>query len=212
MPIENRAPYNAHSMIGLILCGGQSTRMGTDKGLIKTATGTWAGQAVATVETSGLNSFLSVNKLQYAAYAAVFGANRLIADNDALEIMGPLAGLLSAHQRFPADNLLVLACDMPLIDPALLQQLINHPLKQPANAIVFSNNGAAEPLCGIYTAAGLSAVLKFYQAGQLQRHSMKYILEQIQAVYIQMTAAQQQQFSNINTPGDIGHLYNHTTD
>ncbi len=37
-------------MIGLILCGGQSSRMGSDKGLLKLEAKTWAQTAIDKME------------------------------------------------------------------------------------------------------------------------------------------------------------------
>jgi molybdenum cofactor guanylyltransferase len=193
-------------MTGLILCGGQSARMGSDKGLLKMAGSTWAAHAVATLEKTGLPVFLSVNAQQYAVYAGIFTADRLITDDAGIDVRGPLIGLLSAHLHFPKQDLLVLACDMPLVEFALLQQLMNQQLRHPANASVFSYNGVLQPLCGIYSAAGLAAILQWQQSGQLVKHSLKYVLEKMQAAFIPLLPSQQQQFSNFNTPADLNGL------
>ncbi len=112
------------TMIGVILCGGQSSRMGTDKGLLKLHANTWAQTAVDKLAELQLPVVISVNKNQYADYATIFSPQQLITDNDSLQIKGPLAGLLSVHLQHPAEDLLLLACDMPLMETSLLKELL----------------------------------------------------------------------------------------
>ena len=52
-------------MLGVVLCGGQSSRMGTDKGLIKLNANTWAQAAVDKMLLLKLKVVLSVNATQY---------------------------------------------------------------------------------------------------------------------------------------------------
>ena len=49
-------------MYGLILCGGKSSRMGTDKGLLKLEANTWAQTAVDKLSELSIPVKLSVNK------------------------------------------------------------------------------------------------------------------------------------------------------
>jgi molybdenum cofactor guanylyltransferase len=206
MLIKKLRAFNTFIMTGLVLCGGQSARMGCDKGLISTASGSWAALALAKMEKMNLPVFLSVNAAQHANYAAIFSEERLIADDTSMPVKGPLIGILSAHRRFPEQDLLVLACDMPLIDTALLQLLLEQWQKHPSGALVFSNKGAPEPLCGIYSAAGLSAMELLQQSGQLRKHSLKYVLKEMKAPAIPLSPLQQVQFSNFNTPADLDGL------
>ena len=142
-------------MIGAILCGGQSSRMGTDKGLLKLHANTWAQTAVDKLADLSLPVVISVNKNQYADYATIFSAQQLITDNETLEIKGPLVGLLSVHLQHTTEDLLLLACDMPLMETSLLKELVTIYNQQSADAFVYTNDGEPEPLCGIYKSSGL---------------------------------------------------------
>lgn len=111
-------------MLGVVLCGGQSSRKGTDKGLIKLNANTWAQAAVDKMLLLKLKVVLSVNATQYNDYQSIFNTAQLIIDNDDLLVRGPLAGVLSVHLQYPEEDSFVLACDMPLMETNMLPQLL----------------------------------------------------------------------------------------
>ncbi len=194
-------------MLGLILCGGQSTRMGTDKGLIKLHANTWAQTAVDKISSLNLDVLLSVNALQYNDYLSVFKESQLITDNDNLKLKGPLAGVLSVHTRNPTEDLFVLACDMPLMETTLLKDLLSVYREHPtADAYVYTNEDEPEPLCAIYTAKGLSYIIHLLNAKELTRHSMKFMLEHIHTFPIPLTNEQKKYFRNFNAHAELNGL------
>src|SRR5215212_9639839 len=99
-------------MIGVILAGGQSTRMGRDKGLLKQNDVTWSEIAASKLALLQIPVFCSVNQWQLEVYSKIFLAGNLIVDDECIFVKGPLLGLLSIHQKFPDEDVLVLACDM----------------------------------------------------------------------------------------------------
>ena len=114
---------NNKYMLGIILCGGQSSRMGSDKGLLVLEAKTWAQTALDKLATLDIAMKLSVNEKQFAEYAKVFEKENLITDDSAADVRGPLLGVLSAHLQNGEDDLFLLACDMPLMEPPLLKEL-----------------------------------------------------------------------------------------
>lgn len=190
-------------MIGLILCGGQSVRMGTDKGLIKTAEKTWAQNAFEQMSLLDIPVKLSVNKKQEFVYAAIFSPDELVVDDDSLDLKGPLLGLLSCHLAFPGEDLFVLACDMLYMKTDLLVKLLEKYQQQIADAYIFSNDVKAEPLCGIYTDRSLSYVSDLYKTKKLHTYSMKFILEQLNVCAVPLEDEEKKYFQNFNSPSDI---------
>jgi len=67
-----------------------------------------------------------------------------------------LFGLLSVHLKYPEEDLLVLACDMPLIDAELIKQLLTKYNSETAVAFIFTKNGELEPMPGIYKSKDLA--------------------------------------------------------
>ena len=142
-------------MLGIILCGGQSSRMGFDKGLITQQAITWAQIAISKMEKLDLTVQLSVSIQQSEQYYGLFKNNHLIEDNESLNLKGPLCGILSAHIKNPDEALFVLACDMPLMETFILKDLLKYFRSEIGDAHIYTNDGFNEPLCGIYTANGL---------------------------------------------------------
>ncbi len=148
-------------MIALVLCGGQSTRMGSDKGLLQPNAKTWAATAADILAEQNLPVQFSVNKNQLAYYSQFFSITDLIVDDETLIVHGPLLGLLSAHLHHPHKNILVLACDMPLMQSSLIKELIVASQQHAdSDAWLYKNNEQPEPLCAIYSSKALSAILQ----------------------------------------------------
>ena len=53
-----------NNLIGVVLCGGKSSRMGSDKGLLKLNDKTWAELAVKKMEQLRIPVYVSINETQ----------------------------------------------------------------------------------------------------------------------------------------------------
>jgi len=193
-------------MLGVVLCGGQSSRMGSDKGLLMLNDKTWTQKAIDTLHNFQIPVIISVNKNQYHDYSLVFPVNTLIPDDPSLQLHGPLYGLLSVHLKYPEEDLLILACDMPLIDTELLKELLTKYNTETADAFIYSNDSEPEPMPGIYRSKGLAYVHQLYSNNQLPRYSMKYMLEHISTSISPLPADKKNCFLNFNTHAELNGL------
>ncbi|MFZ5978663.1 MAG: molybdenum cofactor guanylyltransferase [Hydrotalea sp. AMD] len=196
-------------MNGVILCGGQSTRMGNDKGMISIDDRTWVQAASEKLSLLGIPVLISVNKSQQEKYKIYFSSERLITDNNSLLVKGPLLGLLSVHLQRPSDDFFVFACDMPFMEFSLIKNLYCQYQQNSTNtfdAYIYTIEGEAEPLCGIYTAKALEFVMQMYYTGQLLKHSMKFILEHLSVYKIPVSADKKICFRNMNAHADLNGL------
>lgn len=194
-------------MLGVVLCGGQSTRMGSDKGLLKYGSKTWADIALDKLQQLELPVIISINAKQFEGYSKTFSSQLLVEDDESLQLRGPLAALLSIHEKFPTEDLLILACDLVLIEPSLLKRLLsNYEQHTNSDAFIYTNDEEAEPLCGVYKANALNKILQIYQANQLMKHSMKYALEQVNTYTIPLTDGKKKFFKNFNTSEELNSL------
>jgi molybdopterin-guanine dinucleotide biosynthesis protein A len=191
-------------MIGIVLCGGLSTRMGSDKGLILKDNEAWAKLASKKLQSLGLPVKFSVNSNQELSYGHLFGEDNLIPDQQGLTIGGPLKGILSVHLVEPTVDLFVLACDLVRIENPLLEKLMTAKQNnQDFEAYAYANSHFYEPLCGIYTAKGLARIAKVYQEGNLMKFSLQSVLDQLRTYKIMLTDFELSLFKNFNSPNEI---------
>ena len=192
-------------MIGVILCGGQSTRMGTDKGMLQQEESSWAQLAFNKLSSLNIPVVLSVNQQQQNSYRDIFDQSLLIEDDNKLNIGGPLRGILSVHNIVPSDDLFVLACDMLAMQTLVVEYLYKKAIanNNENEALVFKNEQTVEPLCGVYLSKGLKYIYTLYQQQRLKKHSMMYVLESLNTKYLSLSDNREKYFSNYNSPEDL---------
>lgn len=143
---------------GLVLVGGESRRMGRDKALLS-----YDGQATQLERSTALlrevcaRTFISQREEQ--AFPVPEGTEVILDSVDSVK--GPLCGILSAMRAHPQAHWLVLACDLPYLKVATLEQLIRHFHSAPPRLTAYrsSHDGLPEPLCAIYPAGSDATLL-----------------------------------------------------
>jgi molybdopterin-guanine dinucleotide biosynthesis protein A len=151
----------ADKIYGLVLSGGKSTRMGTDKGRIAYHGKPQREYLYELLDKICAKTFISIREEQQRDLPANFN---VILDQDAYR--GPFNGILSAHNKYPDVAWLVLACDLPLIDEKSLRDLIKA-RKGSATATAFAQkeNPLPEPLCAIWEPKALAAAIPYLENG-----------------------------------------------
>ena len=130
---------------GLLLAGGKSRRMGSDKADLVVLDGlSQRDRGLQLLSTVTDSAFLSIAADDERDYS---GATL----RDRREDAGPLAGIEAALQHAPDRAWLVMACDLPFLTEAVLRDLIDQ--RDPfAEATCYTSrfDGKPEPLCAIY--------------------------------------------------------------
>ena len=190
-----------NKLLGVILCGGESKRMGSDKGLLERDGNAWAKIVAEKLVSLKLPVVISINDQQRESYSRVFSSNEMIVDS--IDIQGPLKGLLSVHQKFPQQDILLMACDLIDMDNHTLTYLIDQYKSRDCDFFVYHENHA-EPFCAIYTARGLKPVLDKATDHSLLKFSFQTILNEGKTLRIPITT--KSSFKNYNTiPGHHRH-------
>lgn len=159
---------------GLILSGGESKRMGTDKGLLIKNNQPWVCLMGNKFFDVDLVYKVSINQSQALSYQAFFKQDDLVVD--CLDIPGPLKGILTAHLKYPMNNWLVLACDMIDMDKAVIMEIIEAFKSSPGfDFYVYKNESFYEPFCGIYTAHGLQKLYSKYSNQEIENFSLQKV-------------------------------------
>lgn len=144
-------------LIGVVLCGGKSSRMGRDKGLILMHGKPWAMICAEKLQELGLRVLVSINDSQKEEYSKYFPLSAMVMDN--WNEAGPIGGILTVHKQFENSDLLVLACDLVDMDVSTLKVLVNmYATKQYFHYYAFHNGRFWEPLCCIYTGRVLQSI------------------------------------------------------
>lgn len=165
-----------HDLLGVVLCGGKSKRMGADKGLLAIGGSIWSKHVAEKLIPFNIPIVFSVNAKQLKDYRVYIDPEKLIVDNS--DIQGPLNGLVSVHKRYPENNLLLLACDMLDLDKPTIKKCIEtYEREDSFDFYVYQDESFAQPFCGIYKARGLRKVLKLASAHGLTKFSFQSVLD-----------------------------------
>jgi molybdopterin-guanine dinucleotide biosynthesis protein A len=137
------------SVAGFILAGGESSRMGVDKGLLGIAEEPMIVRAARLVESVvGAPVLVVGTPAKYRELGL-----RAIADD--WPGCGPLGGIATALRASEADWNLVVACDLPYLTREWLEFLLQRARDSAEEAVVPmnltpENKRGAEPLCAVY--------------------------------------------------------------
>lgn len=153
---ENRPPLK-----GLILTGGKSSRMGTDKAKLTYHGGQTEPERLAAALTElGIDPHFSVATLNPDLPSEI----PQIADRF-LEL-GPVGAIASALLHDPASAWLVLACDLPLLPREVIASLIAaRDTRRYATAVRAPGQPFPEPLVAIYEPRAYQRLLQFLSLG-----------------------------------------------
>jgi molybdopterin-guanine dinucleotide biosynthesis protein A len=148
-------------LYALILAGGASTRMQRDKAALPYQGKTQLDRAFELARRHLAKVFVSVRSSQITEPTR---AHRpLIVDS--VDGGGPIVGIRSALAAYPEAAWLVLACDLPFLTDAAIEQLIAE--RDPnvlATAYLSAHDGLPEPLCAIWEPAAAAAIGAYSEA------------------------------------------------
>lgn len=183
-------------MLGVVLCGGESKRMQTDKGLLHIKGSTWVESAAAKLRQINIPVVISINSTQKPAYGKLFPTQQLVIDE--VNVSGPLNGLLSVHQQFPDKNLLLLACDMTDMKISILSRLkAEFTCDSSFDFYVYESSEFLEPLCAIYPSETLSRLKKQMINNEMSSYALHKLIKSSKHKILKTD--EMQSFTNYNT-------------
>jgi molybdopterin-guanine dinucleotide biosynthesis protein A len=151
------------AVYALVLAGGRSSRMQTDKATLAYHGRSQLEEAMHLVAPLVARAFVSVRRDQVddplrAGFAQII---------DRQENLGPIAGIMAAQEQYPNVAWLVLACDLPFLTVATLEHLLRarDPARD-ATAYLSSHDSLPEPLCAIYEPASRQALAAYLAQGR----------------------------------------------
>ncbi len=181
---------------GLLLAGGKSRRMGSDKADLTVRGG-------ESFRDRGMRLLGAVTEKARLSIAADDEREYKIPTlRDVVSGKGPLGGILAALESAPGTAWLVMACDLPNIEAETLAHLVAS--RDPAaEATCFCSeiDGVPEPLCAIYEPAAVTRLREDVAADKLcARHFLDGL--KLHAIPLPSPGALQ----NCNRPEDLEEL------
>lgn len=187
------------NITGIVLAGGKSSRMGTDKSLMQ-----WEGKAMIEHAIATLKPIC--NKVVISSNQSIYNFTDCETWPDEISQQAPIIGIYSCLKRSETNINLFLSCDMPLVGSPLFLHL----LSQPGNfeiLIPSHSKMLMEPLCGIYKKTALPAMEKFIQT---VNYKLYEFIESAPSLLVQINSSlpfyKPNMFSNINTLDDYSNL------
>lgn len=185
------------NITGIILAGGQSSRMGSDKGLLFFNKKHFIQHIIDVLKPLVSEIIIVANQKEYD----VFGVKRI---DDIFINQGPLAGVYTGLKHSTTKKNVVLSCDIPLINTAVLKLLLNKQ-NQNTNIIQIESQGKTMPLIALYDKKCEAYFLKLLKQGERR---LRVAVNKVGASNIVLPTAYQKHVLNINTKQqfyDINH-------
>ena len=156
------------AVAGYILSGGKNTRMEGQKKLFLHYGGETFCQRILHACDCLPAVYLSVDKKEPYEEAG------LLMVEDRWREIGPIGGIASGLVSCEEDALLVMACDMPMIDTESVQRLLDTYRENTSVILAAEQNGRIHPLFGIYPKHVLPVAMQMIREGD---YRMMHLLE-----------------------------------
>jgi len=154
--IQNLIEQHIAPVKGLVLTGGKSTRMGTDKTILN-----YHGLP----QKEYINNLLK-DQLTEVFYSVEKNSAKENEIHDVFLNLGPFGGICSAFQKDPNTAWLVLATDLPFVNSELISLVLkNRNPSKIATAIKGKNKDFPEPLITIYEPKAYAKLLQYLAQG-----------------------------------------------
>jgi molybdopterin-guanine dinucleotide biosynthesis protein A len=181
-----------------ILVGGQSRRMGRDKALLPLGDLTML-ESVYHVVSRVVRRVVLVGAPPFALPPAMNGASVI---TDYTPGLGPIGGLEALLTHAAGADGLLIACDMPNLNEALLRRLTDTGLDGDAvvPTTLAGHGRRRHPCCAAYRASALSVVRAAIAAGGFALHDL---LNRLRVQTIDLSDDEAKWVENWNRPADL---------
>lgn len=186
---------NKKNITGIVLAGGKSSRMGTDKGIID-LNGKKIIQHVLDALIPVVDDIIIIannnhyNSFGYPVYA------------DIITNCGPMGGIYTGLVNSPTMNNVILSCDIPFITSEMLSILIDQSKEQDYEITIPIHDGKFEPLCAVYSKKCMNRFKNLLENKILKMgNALNYFVTQ--PILLSNSKEIEKNFINMNTPQDF---------
>jgi len=169
----------------IILSGGKSSRMGTNKALLKLNEKTTIERMIDNLKIYFDDIILVTNDMDAYQFLGV----KMVSDH--YPGKGPLAGFHAGLLASDYDVNFITACDMPFISGELASTLVG--MIDHHDALVPVINGKMQTLCTVFHKKSVAKIEECIEEGRLP---IKHLLDHLNVLYV--TEKELQTYSNID--------------
>lgn len=180
------------NITGIVLAGGKSSRMGSDKGLLTINDKTFVEHVIVAMKPLVDKIIIVSNNKDYDQ----FGYRRV---DDSIKDSGPLAGLYSGLKHSETEFNLVLSCDIPMIKTEILKKLVDADLEN-HEVVQIESNTKTMPLIAMYKKQCMHKCLELLQQGERR---LRVAVNELKTKTIIIDAEFDQFVKNVNTKEDL---------
>ncbi|MEP6802874.1 MAG: molybdenum cofactor guanylyltransferase [Flavobacterium sp.] len=178
-----------------ILCGGKSSRMQSEKGLVLFQNKPFIEHIIQAILpiTNEIKLITNNKEYDYLSYQKI---------PDIITDKGPLGGIYTALTNSETEFNLILSCDIPLISTELLSELISKHNKE-AEITVFASESRMHPLIGIYSKKVLAVIKSAIDNDDLK---MMNLIVKVPHQIITIDESENFHLTNINSVDELNDL------
>jgi molybdopterin-guanine dinucleotide biosynthesis protein A len=178
---------------GAVLCGGRSSRMGSDKALIPVEGVPMARRVADALRAGGCDIVEAIGGDRDALVRIGFDVI-----DDPRQGEGPLAGVLAALEAWPtADAVVVVACDLPYLGGGTVAALLAALRSDDQVVAAVGTTDRIQPLCVAWRPSASSPIAAAMAAGERSVHA---VLAQLPTMDVSVN---RQDVTNVNVPADL---------
>jgi molybdopterin-guanine dinucleotide biosynthesis protein A len=183
------------SLTAFILCGGKSSRMQSEKGLVLFKNKPFIEHIIKAILpiTANIKLITSNREYDYLTYQKI---------PDIISDKGPLGGIYTALINSETEFNLILSCDIPLISTELLSELVSKH-NQEAEITVFASESRMHPLIGIYAKKVLPVIKNAIDNDDLK---MMNLIANVPHQIIKIEESENFPLTNINSADELNDL------
>ncbi|CAG5003776.1 Molybdenum cofactor guanylyltransferase [Dyadobacter sp. CECT 9275] len=150
-------------LYGLAVCGGKSSRMGTDKSNLVYYGRAQKYHVADMLATCCSRVFISCNAQQKTSIDADY---LTLTDSSEFPDAGPVTALLTAFSIFPGQDFLVIGTDYPLLSIPELQLFMTSIQRKTLAAAFYNPDGFYEPLLAWYSKNCYQELRRLFEKGE----------------------------------------------
>lgn len=180
---------------GIILAGGKSSRMGSDKGIVNLNGKKFIEHILEAV-------LPNVNEVLIIANNDNFNNLGYKVIKDKIKDCGPLGGIYTGLMNSQTENNIVVSCDIPFINSDLVKYIIENTSNADITVPIYKGN--IEPLCAVYTKRTSDQIYNLIMNKDLKiQNILKYFITKELFITKMQKFYTDKLFVNINTPEEL---------